>query len=320
VTAVFAGLLTKVGVYAIIRVQTLLFPGRFTEVLLVVAALTMLVGICGAIVQSGIKRMLSFTLVSHIGYMVFGIAVGTQAGFGAAIFYVAHHILVQTALFLAAGLVERVAGTTQVGRLGGLAVAAPFLAILFFIPAMNLAGVPPLSGFLGKVGLFQAGLAGHGVLPIVVVVAGAVTSLLTLYAVLRVWGRSFWRPEPEPDVETGAAGSGDGSEGRESARRSRPSAAPPARPRAQAARRSPGGRRAAGQPVRLPAGMVGATAAVVAVGLLLTVAAGPVFGLAERAAADLMDPQQYARTVFDTPADGASLIGPGSGSDTGGGP
>src|ERR1700712_4806048 len=159
VTAVFAGLLTKVGIYAIIRVQTLLFPpGSFGTLLMIAALLTMIIGILGAVASSGIKRMLSFTLVSHIGYMLFGIALGSQAGMAAAIYYVAHHILVQTALFLAVGLIERVAGTTVLARLGGLAAAAPILAILFFIPAMNLAGVPPLSGFLGKVGLFEAGV------------------------------------------------------------------------------------------------------------------------------------------------------------------
>ena len=140
-TAVFAGLLTKVGIYAIIRVQTLLFPpGSFGTLLMIAALLTMLVGILGAIAQSGIKRILSFTLVSHIGYMLFGIALASETGLGAAIYYVAHHILVQAALFLGAGMIERVAGTTVLARVGGLAAAAPVLAILFFIPAMNLAG------------------------------------------------------------------------------------------------------------------------------------------------------------------------------------
>ena len=210
VTAVFAGLLTKVGIYAIIRVQTLLFPtGSYGTLLMIAALLTMVVGILGAISQSGIKRMLSFTLVSHIGYMLFGVALGSETGLGAAIYYVAHHILVQTALFLAVGLIERVAGTTVLARLGGLAAAAPVLAILFFIPAMNLAGVPPLSGFLGKVGLFEAGVQDGRVLALILVAGGALTSLLTLYAIIRVWGRAFWRPVPEvsgPEVGVRCAG------------------------------------------------------------------------------------------------------------------
>ncbi len=89
--------------------------------------------------------------------MIFGIALATPEGTAGAIFYVAHHITIQTALFLITGLVERLAGTTSLDRLGGLAVASPVLAMLFFVPAMNLAGIPPLSGFLAKIGLLQAG-------------------------------------------------------------------------------------------------------------------------------------------------------------------
>ena len=194
VTAVFAGLLTKVGVYAIIRTETLLFPGgQVSALLMVVAGLTMLVGVLGAVAQSDMKRLFSFTLVSHIGYMIFGVALSTVAGLSGAIFYVVHHITIQTTLFLVAGLVEERAGSTDLRRLGGLARVAPLLAVLFFIPAMNLAGIPPFSGFLGKLGLLQAGVAAGGVLPGVLVAAGTLTSLLTLYAASRVWNIAFWR-------------------------------------------------------------------------------------------------------------------------------
>ena len=116
VTAVFAGLLTKVGVYAIIRTQTLLFPGGALDDVLMWAALaTMVVGILGAVAQTDIRRILSFTLVSHIGYMVFGIALATAAGLAGAIFYVAHHIAIQTTLFLVAGP-DRAAGRLDRGR------------------------------------------------------------------------------------------------------------------------------------------------------------------------------------------------------------
>ncbi len=99
VTAVFAGLLTKVGVYAIIRTQTVLFPdSHLTRLLLWAALATMIVGILGAIAQSEIKRMLSFTLVSHIGYMIFGVGLASVSGYAGAIFYTAHHITIQTTL------------------------------------------------------------------------------------------------------------------------------------------------------------------------------------------------------------------------------
>lgn len=301
VTAVFAGLLTKVGIYAIIRVQTLLFPtGSYGTLLMITALLTMVVGILGAIAQSGIKRMLSFTLVSHIGYMLFGVALGSETGLAAAVYYVAHHILVQTALFLAVGLIERVAGTTVIARLGGLAAAAPILAILFFIPAMNLAGVPPLSGFLGKVGLFEAGIEDGRVLALILVVGGAVTSLLTLYAIIRVWGRAFWRPTPEVSGLDGDLDALETESGRSLTVRRR------VQREAQ--------RRATSQKVaRLPIGMVGATTAVVAIGLLLTVAAGPIYGFAERAAVGLSDRSIYVDAVLNS---GVPVPGGASGDST----
>lgn len=252
VTAVFAGLLTKVGVYAMIRAQTQLFPdGRLDTLLMWAALTTMLVGILGAVAQDDIKRLLSFTLVSHIGYMVFGIALSSRAGLSAAIFYVAHHITVQTGLFLVSGLIERHGGTTSLARLGSLARAAPLLGFLFFIPAMNLAGIPPLSGFLGKTGLLQAGIADGRPLAYVLVAGGLVTSLLTLYAVVKAWNKAFWQEAPEP-------------------LRHRPS----------------------------PRGMVASTGALVAVGLAITVLAGPLYRYTDLAAADLRDGESYIVAVL----------------------
>jgi multicomponent Na+:H+ antiporter subunit D len=197
VTAVFAGLLTKVGVYAIIRTQTLLFPeGRADTLLMWVALATMIIGILGAVAQNDIKRLLSFTLVSHIGYMVFGIALSTDDGLTGAVFYVAHHITVQTTLFLVVGLMERRGGSTSLDRLGGLAKLAPALAVMFFVPAMSLAGIPPLSGFLGKAGLLQAGVHAGTPLAWALVAGGVLTSLLTLYAVVKAWNKAFWQGAP----------------------------------------------------------------------------------------------------------------------------
>ncbi len=261
ITAVFAGLLTKVGIYAMIRVQTLLFPtSRLDDLLLWAALLTMVVGILGAIVQDDIKRMLSFTLVSHIGYMLFGIAVGSTAGLAAAIFYVVHHILIQTTLFLVTGLIERVGGSSDTSRLGDLARISPVVGVLFFVPAMNLGGIPPFTGFLGKVGLIQAGVEAGSWLAMTVVVGSVVTSLLTLYAVARVWGRAFWSENPE-----GITGSG------------------PVR----------GGHHEA-----LGLGVLVPTTALVGVTVSLTVVAGPLYGITTRAAVDLMTRQPYLEAVL----------------------
>lgn len=272
VTAVFAGLLTKVGIYAIIRTQTLLFPDSPLSVpLMVVAFLTLLVGILGALAQADIKRLLSFTLVSHIGYMVFGIAMGTQLAIGATIYYVVHHITVQTALFLCAGLIERAGGTTSLARLGGLLKASPIVAVLFFLGAMNLGGIPPFSGFLGKLALFQAGAIAGDPLTFVLIAAGAATSLLTLYALARVWNMAFWR-------------STDEVEGYESPMLDRLLEDPEDEGSVRTRTISPL--------------MTGATAALLALTVALTVFAGPVFGLTARAAANIADPATYIDAVF----------------------
>ena len=199
VTAVFAGLLTKVGVYTIIRAQTLLFPNnRLSIIIGLIAVATMIMGILGAVAQQDIKRLLSFTLVSHIGYMIWGISISTVTGLGATIYYAVHHITVQTALFLVVGLVERRGGTTSLVRLGSLAKLAPFLAALYIVPALNLAGIPPGSGFFGKVGLIQASIDRMMWIDWLLIAAGIISSLLTLYAVSRAWNMAFWQTAPEP--------------------------------------------------------------------------------------------------------------------------
>ncbi|HVD28430.1 MAG TPA: Na+/H+ antiporter subunit D [Mycobacteriales bacterium] len=308
VTAVFAGLLTKVGVYAIIRTQTLLFPdGGLDDLLMWAGLATMLIGILGAVAQTDIRRMLSFTLVSHIGYLVFGIALGTAAGLAGAIFYVAHHIAIQTTLFLVAGLIERQGGSTSVNRLGGLAKRSPLIAVLFFVPAMNLAGIPPFSGFIGKLGLLQAGVADGSPLALTVVAGGVVTSLLTLLAVARVWTRAFWRPaSQEPLADTAAAAArdaGDREPELQTERRAAWSAAWERHEQVATAGTAVSATRAtAVRALRpLPALMVGATAAMVAVTVSLTGVAGWLYGYTDRAAADLLDRTSYVEAVFDGP-------------------
>ncbi|MET0764124.1 MAG: Na+/H+ antiporter subunit D [Blastococcus sp.] len=322
VTAVFAGLLTKVGVYAIIRTQTLLFPSGALDDLLMWAGLaTMVMGILGAVAQTDIRRMLSFTLVSHIGYMVFGIALATASGLAGAIFYVAHHIAIQTTLFLVAGLVERQGGSTSVDRLGGLAKRSPLLALLFFVPAMNLAGIPPLSGFIGKLGLLEAGVADGSPLALTLVAGGVLTSLLTLLAIARVWTRAFWRPPTQaPADDTAAAAASDAGSSRGSGAEpvlvgaADPDGEPTQRQAAwQAAWRrhervatagAPGWAPAAGS-VRalrpLPGVMVAATAAMVTVTVGLTFIAGPLYAYTQRAAEDILERTPYIESVFDGP-------------------
>ena len=243
---------------------------------MVAALLTMIVGILGAIAQSDIKRLLSFTLVSHIGYMVFGIALSSELGMSGAIYYVAHHIVVQTTLFLVVGLIERQAGASTLQRLGGLAAASPLLAFVFVIPALNLGGIPPFSGFIGKVALLEAGAQNGSVLAWLLVGGSVVTSLLTLYVMARVWTKAFWRTRadaPEGDLATAA-------------RRY----CSTTRKTSLLADRDDVG--------RMPVGMMLPTGALIAVGLTLTVFAGPIVAYSDRAAAEVLDRDRYISAVL----------------------
>jgi multicomponent Na+:H+ antiporter subunit D len=254
VTAVFAGLLTKVGVYALVRSQTLLFPEDTQPgtLLLAVAAVTMVVGVLGAIAQNDIKRILSFHIVSQIGYMVMGLGLFTVAGLAGAVIYIIHHIVVKTTLFLVAGLIEQRTGTAKLADLTGLRRLEPALAVLFLLPALSLAGIPPFSGFVAKLALVQAGLATG---EYVVVAVSLAVSLLTLFSMTKIWANTFWGPDPSSDP-------------------GRTLTAP---------------RRAL---------MVGSTASLVVLSIGIAVAAGPIYDLSERAAADLVDTSTYVDEVL----------------------
>ncbi len=196
VTAVFAGLLTKVGVYAIVRTQTLLFPldARPVTLILVAAGLTMVVGVLGAIAQSDVKRILSFNIVSHIGFMVMGLGLFTVTGLAAAVFYTVHHIVAKTSMFLTGGLIEHVGGSGRLSRLGGMVRTAPVVAVLFLVPALSLAGIPPLSGFIAKLALVEAGTEDTRY---VLVGVAILASLLTLFSMVKIWSGVFWSPATE---------------------------------------------------------------------------------------------------------------------------
>ncbi|MDF2230934.1 Na+/H+ antiporter subunit D [Albimonas sp. CAU 1670] len=205
VSAVFAGLLTKVGVYALLRCFTLIFDhdvGYTHEILLWVAGLTMVTGVLGAAAQTDIRRILSFHIVSQIGYMVLGLALYTPLALVGAVFYLVHHIVVKANLFLVAGAVQRLAGGTELTRIGGLYRSAPLLAALFLVPAFSLAGFPPLSGFWAKFVLVRAALEDGGW---VIAAAALLVGLMTIYSMTKIWAAAFWAPHPdgrEPALST----------------------------------------------------------------------------------------------------------------------
>ncbi|MEM7628389.1 MAG: proton-conducting transporter membrane subunit [Planctomycetota bacterium] len=222
VSALFAGLLTKVGVYSLIRATTLLFDQEQVYVghaMLVVAALTMVTGVFGAVTQNDMRRILSFHIVSQIGYMLMGLGVAltlaeTPGAEDAAalamvgsVFYIMHHIVVKTNLFLIAGAVIRVRGTSDLKSLGGIVSTHPFLSILFLISSLSLAGIPILSGFWAKLVLVRAGLEAGAFWIVGVSLA---VSLLTLFSMMKIWTRGFWgaAPEQASPADEQAGGSG----------------------------------------------------------------------------------------------------------------
>ncbi len=197
VAAIFAGLLTKVGVYAILRLFALAYAhdvAFFGPIFAWVAAATMVFGVFGAAAHYDIRRILSFHIVSQIGYMIIGVALLTQAAIAAAILYIVHHIVVKANLFLVAGAIRRENGSFALGRCGGLWRVAPLLAIGFLIPALSLAGIPPLSGFWGKYAVVRAGIEAEAYW-----LAGIAlfVGLLTLYSMIKIWNEAFWKPAPE---------------------------------------------------------------------------------------------------------------------------
>ncbi len=199
VTAIFAGLLTKVGVFVIIRTQTLLFgqDGPST-LLLFVAGATMVVGVLGAIAQNDVKRILSFHIVSQIGYMMMGLGLLSVAGLAAAILFLANQIVVKTGLFLVGGLVEAEHGTGALDRIGGLLHRRPVIAALFLPLGLSLAGLPPFSGFVPKLALVQAGLElDRGV----IVAVSLAVSLLTLFSITKIWGGVFWGEQTDAEAK-----------------------------------------------------------------------------------------------------------------------
>ncbi|MDZ7580961.1 MAG: Na+/H+ antiporter subunit D [Deltaproteobacteria bacterium] len=205
VSAIFAGLLTKVGVYALIRMFTLVFvfnTRNTYSILLIAAALTMITGVLGAAAHNEFRRILSFHIISQVGYMILGLALNTRLALAGAVFYLIHHIIVKANLFLVSGVVQRMGGSFELSRLGDIYRTNKWVAVLFFIPAFSLGGFPPLSGFWAKMILIRASLESHHYL--VAGVAAAV-GLLTVYSMTKIWGEVFWKPAPRADKENGAS-------------------------------------------------------------------------------------------------------------------
>ena len=204
VTTIFSALLSKVGIYVLLRIFTLIFVENtafIDGVLLILAGATMIVGVLGAVAQTDVRRLLAFHIVSQIGYMAMGIGLHSALAIAGTIYFIIHIMCAKSALFLVGGVMRRITGTFDLNKMGNLARTRPALAVAFFVPAMALAGIPPLSGFWGK---FQLVLAGLELKSYAIVVVALCVSALTLFSMIKIWNKAFWKPMP-PDGEAAMA-------------------------------------------------------------------------------------------------------------------
>lgn len=261
-SALFAGLLTKVGIYALIRVAVMLMPAertRYAELLAGVAIATIVVGGLGAVAQSDLRRMLGYLVIGGIGAMLAGLALGSPGGLAGAVVYAVHSMIVMTGLYLAVGVAGRIGGGFEARRLGGLYAASPLLSAIVLVLIFAVAGLPPFSGFWPKLLITRAALAeGRWLLAAAVLASG----FLAATAAVRLFGQAFWRGGP--------AGTPDGGE----------AATLPALPA--------GDRAVLLAPLMLLAGLA----------VLIGLWPAPLLSLAERAAVGLLDPAAYVGSVF----------------------
>jgi multicomponent Na+:H+ antiporter subunit D len=197
VSAIFAGLLTKVGAYALIRVFTLIFihDVEFTHpLILILSGATMVSGVLGAAAEYEFRRILSFHIVSQIGYIIMGLGLFTPLALAGSVYFLIHNILAKTNLFLVSGISNRLRGSYELKDLGGLYKSHPFLSVLYLIPALALAGIPPLSGFWGKFILVRAGMETESY---IIVGVALFVSVWTLYSMIKIWAEVFLKAPPK---------------------------------------------------------------------------------------------------------------------------
>lgn len=195
VAAMFGGVLTKVGVYAMVRVFTLIFVGNVSYthmIILWISAFTMLLGVFAALSQMHFKRILSMHIISQVGYMVMGLGLFTPLSIAGTVFYLVHHMPVKTALFLFEGATEKVTGTSDLHKMGGLLSKYPWLGWGFFVTGLSLAGVPPLSGFVSKLVLMDAAVQAD---EIWIMVVALITGFFTLFSMTKIFFYVFWGEE-----------------------------------------------------------------------------------------------------------------------------
>ncbi|MCC5807223.1 MAG: hypothetical protein JJU00_12945 [Opitutales bacterium] len=200
--ALFGGMLTKVGIYVLLRLFGTLLPHDMDYLYTTLAWLsagTMFFGVLGAASRTYIRGILSFHILSQVGFMMLAISLMTPYAFAAAILYMGHNIIVKSSLFLVGGATMVLNRTDRLDRTGNLWERTPVLGVTFLLLALSLSGIPPLSGFWGKYMIVVAGFtAGEYVLVAIAIITG----LLTLFSMLKIWLGAFWQKNEATPVRT----------------------------------------------------------------------------------------------------------------------
>lgn len=205
ISAIFAGLLTKVGVYALLRTFTIIFyhqPDVTHHLLAWLGILTMILGVIGALGNHEVQKVLAYSIVYAVGFMVFGLSVLSYTSIQGVIYYLVHDMIIKALLFLLGGTIIYVAGTRRIDRISGLIKRYSSLGWMFFVAILALVGVPPLSGFIGKLLIVKGGLetSNFGSIYFWIALASLITSLLILYSVMKVFMSCFWGEEKQTQL------------------------------------------------------------------------------------------------------------------------
>jgi len=192
ISAVLSGLLIKVsGVYALTRIFINVFglTPALSAVLMALGAVSIVVAALLALGQKDMKRMLAYSSISQVGYIVLGLGIGTPLGIAGGLFHLFNHALAKGLLFLTSGSVQQATGTRDMDEMGGLAKRMPVTAVTNLIGSLSIAGVPPLNGFWSKLIIIVALVqAGHPVYAVIAVLA----SVLTLWYYLLMQRKAFF--------------------------------------------------------------------------------------------------------------------------------
>lgn len=197
VLALFGALLTKVGVYAIMRTYSLFFSHDTSytfEVLLILSIITIIAGSIGALAHFDVKQIIIYNIVIAIGVILFGVAQASETGYLGAMFYLVHDMIIKAALFMLIGIIIIVTGTSNLRKMGGLMKTRPVLGWLYLVAAFGLIGIPPLSGFIGKLFILKSGFEQENIVTTLIVLA---SSIVVLLSAIRIFIYTFWGEQKE---------------------------------------------------------------------------------------------------------------------------